>query len=164
MYFVDGVYATVAATFMFAIFLLIHYFCPPKAWGDVTQSLIYHQVRKFLLRLDTRKGFSLVVADIRACQILATSNPSSRRQPALTMAVHPILQRIEERRLIYHRPHNSNERLLSLPPGNQKAKIRMARFHPRLRSESIQPSRYLALRSLGNAKSCVECWSRGSPS
>ena len=56
MYFVDGVYATVAAAFMFSLFLLIHYFCPPKAWGDVTQSLIYHQVRKFLLRLDTRKG------------------------------------------------------------------------------------------------------------
>ena len=56
MYFVDGIYATVAAAFMFSLFLLIHYFCPPKAWGDVTQSLIYHQVRKFLLRLDTRKG------------------------------------------------------------------------------------------------------------
>jgi len=56
MYFVDGVYATVAAAFMCSLFLLIHYFCPPKAWGDVTQSLIYHQVRKFLLRLDTRKG------------------------------------------------------------------------------------------------------------
>jgi solute carrier family 12 (potassium/chloride transporters), member 9 len=58
MYFVDGVYATVAAAFMLSLFLLIHYFCPPKAWGDVTQSLIYHQVRKFLLRLDTRKGTS----------------------------------------------------------------------------------------------------------
>jgi len=57
MYFVDGVYATVAAGFMFSLFLLIHYLCPPKAWGDVTQSLIYHQVRKFLLRLDTRKGW-----------------------------------------------------------------------------------------------------------
>jgi solute carrier family 12 (potassium/chloride transporters), member 9 len=56
MYVVDGVYATVAASFMFVLFLLIHYFAPPKAWGDVTQSLIYHQVRKFLLRLDTRKG------------------------------------------------------------------------------------------------------------
>ncbi|KAJ1653690.1 hypothetical protein IWQ61_006240, partial [Dispira simplex] len=40
---------------MYILFILIHYTTPPKAWGDVTQSLIYHQVRKYLLRLDTRK-------------------------------------------------------------------------------------------------------------
>ena len=33
------------------IFLIIHYTTPPKSWGDVSQSLIYHQVRKYLLRL-----------------------------------------------------------------------------------------------------------------
>jgi len=37
------------------IFIWIHYWSPPKRWGDVTQSLIYHQVRKYLLRLDSRK-------------------------------------------------------------------------------------------------------------
>lgn len=33
------------------IFLVIHYTTPPKSWGDVSQSLIYHQCRKYLLRL-----------------------------------------------------------------------------------------------------------------
>lgn len=51
MFFVDGVYATGCVGILFLLFLLIHYTSPPKPWGDVSQSLIYHQVRKYLLRL-----------------------------------------------------------------------------------------------------------------
>lgn len=51
MFFVDGVYATACVAVLIMIFLLIHYTTPPKSWGDVSQSLIYHQVRKYLLRL-----------------------------------------------------------------------------------------------------------------
>ncbi|KAJ5892804.1 hypothetical protein N7504_009495 [Penicillium tannophilum] len=51
MYFVDGLYASGAVSVLFILFLLIHYTSPPKPWGDVSQSLIYHQVRKYLLRL-----------------------------------------------------------------------------------------------------------------
>jgi potassium/chloride transporter 9 len=51
MFFVDGWYATGSIGILVIIFLLIHYTTPPKAWGDVSQSLIYHQVRKYLLRL-----------------------------------------------------------------------------------------------------------------
>ncbi|KAJ5949597.1 hypothetical protein N7454_001181 [Penicillium verhagenii] len=51
MYFVDGLYATGCVSILFILFLLIHYTSPPKPWGDVSQSLIYHQVRKYLLRL-----------------------------------------------------------------------------------------------------------------
>lgn len=48
---VDGVTASALILSMGLLFLIIHYFCPPKPWGDVSQSLIYHQVRKYLLRL-----------------------------------------------------------------------------------------------------------------
>ncbi|KAJ5778232.1 hypothetical protein N7520_001478, partial [Penicillium odoratum] len=51
MFFVDGLYASGCVSILFILFLLIHYTSPPKPWGDVSQSLIYHQVRKYLLRL-----------------------------------------------------------------------------------------------------------------
>ncbi|KAL2707491.1 Transmembrane amino acid transporter protein [Kluyveromyces marxianus] len=51
MYVVDNVSASAVISFLCLLFVIIHYFCPPKPWGDVSQSLIYHQVRKYLLRL-----------------------------------------------------------------------------------------------------------------
>ncbi len=51
MFFVDGLYAGGCLSVVIIIFLIIHYTTPPKSWGDVSQSLIYHQVRKYLLRL-----------------------------------------------------------------------------------------------------------------
>ncbi|OAR00385.1 hypothetical protein LLEC1_00999 [Akanthomyces lecanii] len=51
MFFIDETYAAMAICVLIATFLIIHYLCPPKRWGDVSQNLIYHQVRKYLLRL-----------------------------------------------------------------------------------------------------------------
>jgi potassium/chloride transporter 9 len=51
MFFIDETYASTAICALILVFLLIHYLCPPKHWGDVSQNLIYHQVRKYLLRL-----------------------------------------------------------------------------------------------------------------
>ncbi|KAK4104873.1 hypothetical protein N658DRAFT_513661 [Parathielavia hyrcaniae] len=51
MFFIDETYATTAVCLLVFLFLLIHYASPPKHWGDVSQNLIYHQVRKYLLRL-----------------------------------------------------------------------------------------------------------------
>lgn len=51
MFFIDETYASLAICILIGLFLLIHYLCPPKRWGDVSQNLIYHQVRKYLLRL-----------------------------------------------------------------------------------------------------------------
>ncbi|KAG0356577.1 hypothetical protein BG005_004483 [Podila minutissima] len=55
MSFVDLGKSLLAGLMVAVIFVWIHYWSPPKRWGDVTQSLIYHQVRKYLLRLDSRK-------------------------------------------------------------------------------------------------------------
>ena len=51
MFFVDAGVAAGCTGILIVLFLIIHYFTPPKSWGDVSQSLIYHQVRKYLLRL-----------------------------------------------------------------------------------------------------------------
>lgn len=51
MFVVDGVSASMVILAMIILFLMIHYYSPPKPWGDVSQNLIYHQVRKYLLRL-----------------------------------------------------------------------------------------------------------------
>ncbi|RYO88534.1 hypothetical protein DL766_001572 [Monosporascus sp. MC13-8B] len=51
MFFIDETYAASAISLLIFLFLLIHYASPPKHWGDVSQNLIYHQVRKYLLRL-----------------------------------------------------------------------------------------------------------------
>lgn len=51
MFFIDGTYAALAVIVLVFLFSLIHYLSPPKQWGDVSQNLIYHQVRKYLLRL-----------------------------------------------------------------------------------------------------------------
>ncbi|KAJ9161212.1 Solute carrier family 12 member 3 [Coniochaeta hoffmannii] len=51
MFFIDETYASIAVCLLIFLFLLIHYLSPPKHWGDVSQNLIYHQVRKYLLRL-----------------------------------------------------------------------------------------------------------------
>jgi solute carrier family 12 (potassium/chloride transporters), member 9 len=51
MFFIDETYAAAAICAVVCLFLLIHYLSPPKRWGDVSQNLIYHQVRKYLLRL-----------------------------------------------------------------------------------------------------------------
>jgi potassium/chloride transporter 9 len=51
MFFIDETYAASAICMLIFLFLLIHYMSPPKHWGDVSQNLIYHQVRKYLLRL-----------------------------------------------------------------------------------------------------------------
>ncbi len=76
MFFIDKTYATSSAIVLVVLFLLIHYLSPPKRWGDVSQNLIYHQVRKYLLRLKPEH-----IKFWRPQIILLTNNP--RRQTRL---------------------------------------------------------------------------------
>lgn len=51
MYICDGRSATSVIAFLVFLIMTIHYSAPPSKFGDISQLLIYHQVRKYLLRL-----------------------------------------------------------------------------------------------------------------
>ncbi|XP_074544471.1 solute carrier family 12 member 9-like [Halichoeres trimaculatus] len=80
MFLINAIYAFASIAFMLLLLMLIHYLGPMSNWGYISQALIFHQVRKFLLRLDVRKDhvkfwrpqLLLMVANPRSCISLMT--------------------------------------------------------------------------------------------
>lgn len=56
MVFTDAYAAVACGGVTVFLFVAIQLFSPPKPWGDVSHNVTYHFVRKYLLRLDERKG------------------------------------------------------------------------------------------------------------
>ncbi|KAK5264625.1 hypothetical protein LTR96_010105 [Exophiala xenobiotica] len=112
MFFVDGISASGSICLLLILILIIHYTTLPKPWGSISEVLIYHQVRKYLLRLksehvkfwrpqillfvnDPRRGYKLIqfcnslkkgalfiIGHVIVTQSFGDSVPEARRQQA----------------------------------------------------------------------------------
>lgn len=162
-----------------ALFLVIHYTSPPKTWGDVSQryesqfndrnfvidrlSLIYHQVRKYLLRLKTEhvkfwRPQVNPLTFIRWDSSWPIVDSSPRQRPPTLLETHPVLQRPEEGWTVCSWACRSHTGISGVFPRSQKTAIRVDEVHRFLQDQGISSSYDCSYFRVGCSQYCFVCW------
>lgn len=76
-FFINYAYALIAIAILMFLVIILHFRGFENAWGSISQALIFHQVRKYLLLLDSRKNH---IKFWRPQMLLMVNNPRMASQ------------------------------------------------------------------------------------